>query len=187
MDHIRLNIENMRTKTVLLLSIIAILGAMSLGCIGKVQTYDTKPEHLLLGENTTINDITFTVKEFELLDEFVGNHDLNIFYNPEGHKFLYVLVNAENVGSKPIEIPSQYDVRIIYLDRPYRPEVSYHSEEFEMYEFEFEEVSIEPDHVREGWVLFEVPETIDTSKVQVVVEFPHTSYTRIAIWNLTYE
>jgi hypothetical protein len=178
----------MRKKSVPLLLIIAILCTISLGCIGKVQPYDTRPERLSLGETATINDVAFTVKEYKLLDEFAGNHDLNIFYNAKSHKFLYVLVNAENVGGKPIEIPSQYDVSVMYLNRPFRPEVSYHSEEFEMYEFnEFEEHPVEPHHVREGWVLFEVPETINTSNIQLVVEFPHTSYTRTAIWNLTPE
>ena len=178
----------MRKKPVPLLLIIAILGTIALGCIGKVQSYDTKPEPLSLGETATINDVAFTVKEYKLLDEFVGNHDLNIFYNTKGHKFLYVLVNTKNLGSKPVVISSQYDVSVIYLNRPFRPEVSYHSEEFEMYEFnEFEETPVEPHHVREGWVLFEVPDTINTSNIQVVVEFPHTSYTRTAIWNLTPE
>jgi hypothetical protein len=178
----------MRKKPVPLLLIIAILGTIALGCIGTVQSYDTKSKPLSPGQTATINDVAFTVKGYKLLDKFVGNHDLNIFYNIKGHKFLYVLVNAKNVGSKPIEIPSQYDVSVIYSNRPFRPEVSYHSEEFEMYEFNvLEEAPVEPHQVREGWVLFEVPETINTSNIQVVVEFPHTSYTRTAIWNLTSE
>ncbi len=173
----------MRKKTVLLLLTVIILGAAASGCIGKVHIYDTNPERLAFGETATIKGVAFTVEGYELRDEFVGNHDLNIFYNTKGNKFLYVLVKAENLHTNRVEMPSQYDVRIMYNNRPYRPEVSYQSKEFEMYEFnEFKEQTVEPHHVQEGYVLFEVPETINIAEVEVIVEFPHTAYTTTAIW-----
>jgi hypothetical protein len=171
-----------------LLLIVTILCTISLGCVGMVQTYDTSPEILSLGETANIDNVAFIIERYELRDEFVGNHDLTIFYSTEGNKFLYLLVKAENLGNEPVEIPSQYDIGILYKNHPYKSEVSYHSEEFEMYEYNWlEDKLFEPNHVKEGWILFQVPETINTSDVQVTVEFPHTSYTRTAIWNLTLE
>ncbi|HIH43755.1 MAG TPA: hypothetical protein HA257_01315 [Candidatus Methanoperedenaceae archaeon] len=172
-------------RKVIVLVLVAVAVASSLGCTGKVKTYDTMPERLSVGSPVTIEGVNFTVERYELRDTFSGNHDLNIFYSAQGYKFLYVFVRAVNSADARVEIPSQYDVSIRYAGRPFRPEVNYISQELPMYEFnEFEEQPVAPGHVRDGWVLFEVPADINTSNVSVVVEFPHTSYTRIAIWSL---
>lgn len=176
----------MNNRTVQLLFFVSVLGTVTLGCIENVQPYDANPEQLLQGETINVDGVTFTVEKYEVLDEFIGNHDLNTFYSAQDHKFLYLFVNSENTGSESVEIPCQYDIKVIYEDRIYCSEVNYHSEEYEMYEYNWiEESLISPQQGKNGWVLFQIPDSVDVSKVSVIVEFPHTSYTQIAIWKLS--
>ena len=179
-------VYNMNNRKVQLLLLVTLLGTIMLGCVENVQPYDTNPRQLLQGETINIDGIDFTVENYELRDEFLGNHDLETFYNTEGHKFLYLHVNSENTGKESLEIPSQYDIIVLYQNRTYRSEINYHSEELEMYEYNWlEELLISPGQGKEGWILFQMPESVDVSKVNVIVEFPHTSYTQTAIWNLS--
>lgn len=176
----------MNNRKVQLLFLVSVLGTIMLGCVENVQPYDTNPKQLLQGETINVDGVAFTVEKYEVRDEFIGNHDLNTFYSTQGHKFLYLFVNSENTGTESLEIPSQYDIKIIYQNHTYMSELNYHSEELEMYEYNWlEEFLISPDDGKEGWILFQMPESFDISKVNVIVEFPHTSYTQTAIWNLS--
>lgn len=180
----------MRAKNIIVLHvmIVTILSTVLIGCVENVRPYDTDPQQLSLGDTVSIEGVEFTVEDYELMDEYIGNHDLNTFYNVTDNKFLYLLVHARNTDSNSLEIPSQYDVKIMLQDRPYRPEVNFISEEKEPYEFNWlEEGLIESGHSKEGWILYQVPEILDIADIRVIVEFPHVSYTKTAIWSLNPE
>ena len=172
----------MKRKTIVgLITIAAIVTvAIFAGCVEPTVTpTPILKTELPLGESTVVDDILFTLFEYELEDncrcEYVHDNRSEISYPAEGAKFLWVHVKAENVGEIAREAPPKHYIHLLYKGTKigYRSACGmYRKPERIVYEGG----EIYPTVNKEGWILYEVPKNIDMSQAKICVEFPKERY-----------
>ena len=132
----------------------------------------TPRTELSLGESAEIHDVSFTVVKYE-----VGTDGDMRF--PEGAMSLWIYVRGENVGEVPHSLPRSYgDVDLLYKGTSQKarcPPTTLHS--FTTYGTTGKEGymasggEVYPGVVNEGWLLYTVPEGVDTSQVKIRVTY----------------
>ena len=151
-----------------------VLVAMFAGCVEEHPSapavMPTPKAELSLGESAIIDDdISVTVVRFEESEEceFSGLGTTKTRYPKEGARFLWVYVRAENVGDLARKIRRgmvQYiNGSTIGAICP-KSTAQWTPIARKMYD---DDKEIYPNVVEEGWVLFEVPECIENSQIQI--------------------
>jgi hypothetical protein len=172
----------MKRKTIVgLITIAAIVTvAIFAGCVEPTITpTPTSKTELLLGESAVVNDILFTLLEYEFEDscrcEYIYDNRSETSYPAEGAKFLWVRVKAENVGEIAREAPPK-----AYINLLYKSTKSGYGSACGMYRkperIVYNGGEIYPTVNKEGWIIYEVPKNIDMSQAKICVEFPKKRY-----------
>jgi len=172
----------MKRKTIIVLITIAAIVTVAIfaGCVEPTITPTPTPKtELLLGESAVVNDISFTLLEYELEDscrcEYMYDNRSEISYPAEGAKFLWVRIKAENVGEIARDAPSKRRINLLYKGTTIGYGYAcgmYRKPKRIVYEGE----EIYPTVNKEGWILYEVPKNIDMSQAKICVEFPKERY-----------
>jgi hypothetical protein len=164
----------MNKKTVAGLIVIVVIVSVIIfsGCVEEetsaptVTPTPTPKTELSLGESAVIHDVSFMVVRYE-----VGT-DIGDKRFPEGATSLWIYVKGKNVGEVPRSLPYFYDVELLYKGTSptaHDPSVFWlHGTSKEGYTGGGE---IYPGVVREGWILYTVPEGVDTSQVKIRVTY----------------
>ena len=170
-----------RKNIVGLIAIVAIVAvAMFAGCVEKhpsaptITPTPTSPTGLSLGESAVVDDILFTLLEYEFEDsyrcEYIYDNRSETSYPAEGAKFLWVRVKAENVGEIAREAPPK-----AYINLLYKSTKSGYGSACGMYRkperIVYNGGEIYPTVNKEGWIIYEVPKGIDISQAKISVEF----------------
>lgn len=172
-----------RKNIVGLIAIVAIVAvAMFAGCVEKppsaptITPTPTSPTGLSLGESAVVDDILFTLLEYEFEDsyrcEYIYVNGSEIIYPVEGAKFLWVRVKAENVGEIAREAPRKYRINLLYKGTKvgYRGACGHYGAS-KPERIVYEGGEIYPTVNKEGWIIYEVPKGIDISQAKISVEF----------------
>lgn len=161
-------------KTIAILAFVVVICALSQGCLEK---------EVPLGQTVVLDDIAFTVTEYEERDTFTepyypyGNET-----PPEGATFLFVYVKAKNLGEVARYTP--------YITLVYKGEIC-STRHFSGFIQEVPYVryvpydsfkKIYPSVTEEGWIYFEVPKAFDPSEAKIRIRSRESSKT--AIWTL---
>lgn len=158
-------------KAIAILVLVVVICALSQGCLGK---------KVPLGQTVVLDDIALTVVKFEERDTFpyyYGNET-----PPEGATFLFVYVEAKNVGEVARYTPH---ITLVYkgeIDSTryfsgFIQEVPYvRYAPYDSYK------EIYPSVTEEGWIYFEVPKAFDPSEAKIRIKSRESLKT--AIWAL---
>jgi hypothetical protein len=132
---------------------------------GDQLTFNVVSKTLELGETYTNPDsIALSAGEIDFQPEYTYDSGDYIYTEQpsDGRKFAFLEFSAENTGNNPRPAPLQVDVAMIIGDSQYEPIVYYGEREA------YEGGDIQPGIVREGIILYEVPESASKEDVRVV-------------------
>ena len=138
----------------------------------------TPKTELSLGESAIVDGISFTVVKYEFTDSYEVSNPLENYTHrpPEGAKYLWVYVKAQNVGELAYYTPGDFGVDLLYKGGEIMRTSPAWFYEKKMY---YGGTKIYPSVSEEGWILYEVPKGIEISQAKICVEFhPKEGYGR---------
>jgi len=136
-----------------------------LGATADRVSFNVVSKTLELGETYTNPDsIALSASEIDFQPEYSYDSGNYIYTEQpsDGRKFAFLKFSAENTGNSPRPAPLQVDVAMIIDDGQYEPIVYYGDREA------YEGGDIQPGIVREGTILYEVPESATKDEIRVV-------------------
>lgn len=127
------------------------------------------PKKIEVGdEYSTSNRIGITVKSVELAsyyryEDYMGEERIQ---EPDSGQYIFVNIKTQNQGDVPKSLPSSYDFQIVANNRQYESTTSYNEPigKGEIYEGG----EVQPGIIREGYMVFEVPEDVNKGDISVV-------------------
>ena len=170
-------------KTLIIVFCLVAFFALVVGCVEKplsepTVTPTTPPKtELSLGESVTINGITFVVDEYEFTNSFIMPPSNFTIPPPEGAKFLWVHVKAKNICEVPRYLP--WFIMLHYKGIEIREyTASYEKDEYTSRYYSLGERKMYRKHYvypyvsKEGWMIYTVPATFDTTDAKLEVMIP---------------
>jgi|GEM_PF-2800294 len=113
-----------------------------------------------IGESVTIDDIIFTVSEYEIVESS---------YAAEGAEYLLIYFKAENIGEVAHTLPYKYSIVLSYKEKKVAPEINIRGVNYRA-KYDPDE-KIYPGVTKEGWLAYEVPENIDLDDALILVNY----------------
>lgn len=110
-------------------------------------------------------DMTLTAKGVELQDSYtyVGySGDEQEKTAPDGKQFAFVTFRSENTAGEPEFAPTDYDIVLL------SGQTQYDSKFINKEEGKYEGGEIQPGVVREGWIAYEIDDSLNVSDLEVV-------------------
>lgn len=123
------------------------------------------------GESHTLGDsIEMAAVDVEFQSEYTYSYsDREYTEEPsDGQQWAFLTFRAENVGNGPVRLPTKHDIALIAGNSQYEYEIASKDEGG------YEGGEVQPDIVREGWILYEVPESV--SKGDLTVAYTDSGY-----------
>jgi hypothetical protein len=111
------------------------------------------------------DSIEMTVLDIEFRDSYQYEGYSGTVYEedaPDGRKWAFVTFNAKNASGSPEFVPSKFDVVLITGNSQYEYETYYGDDEDE-----YEGGEVQAGIVREGFILYAVPEELSKSDIQI--------------------
>lgn len=161
----------MKISILLILGIVFIL--LVSGCTQQESSTGSQQntENLALGSAVTYKGIKFSVFGYELADTYqYANSDYELDVE-EGNQFLYLYVNATNVGNEEQYIPFSGDIDLISGSNQYSQEYIVPKDPRGLGQYEGTFNKIYPGISEAGYVLFEIPKDLDVKNTKVIVGF----------------
>lgn len=127
-------------------------------------------EILSLGKSVTVDGVEVAVKNYEI----VGSYEDKFEWQgqpKEGAKFLWLYVEAQNVGQVQECLPSAMDFRLWYKDDEIYKRMASPVDRETYHVGFFGEGCVYPGVGREGWLLYEIP--MGAEPADILVRFSH--------------
>jgi len=128
-------------------------------------------EILSLGESVTVDGVEVAVKDYEI----VGSYEDEFEWRgqpQEGAKFLWLYVEAQNVGEVKECLPRAVDFRLWCEDDEIFKRVASPVDRETYHAWFFGQGCVYPGVGREGWILYEIP--MGAEPADILVRFGHS-------------
>lgn len=134
-----------------------------------------------IGSSIIHDDLKVTLNTYDISGSYVGQYDMQES-PPQGAKFLWISITAENVGKVAAYAPAAYEFHVIYAGQ--QTDHDFISWDRPGYD-EYEGGEIFPGVTKLGWIRFTIPNAAQPNKINVIFKpsdlFSDTYYT----WTLT--
>lgn len=128
-------------------------------------------ETLSLGKSVTVDGVEVTVKNYELVGSYEDKFPRR-GQPQEGAKFLWLYIEAQNVGEVKTCLPHAMDFRLWYEDDEIFKRVASPVDRETYHAGFFGQGCVYPGVGREGWILYEIP--MGAEPADILVRFRHS-------------
>lgn len=127
----------------------------------------------------TPGDVRLSVTDADFKARYsreVGSSE-DVVEAPDGKTFLFITVSARNLNDEAASLPHHSDWHVLAADREYEPDWDGYKDG------RYEGGTVQPNVVRDGYVLFELPGDIDRSNYSIVWSERYSYGRASAFWS----
>lgn len=127
---------------------------------------------LSLGESITVDGVKVAVQNYEIVDSYEDEFEWQ-GQPEEGAKFLWLYIEAQNVGEVEECLPSDMNFQLVYKDAEIWSRAASPDDRETYFVGWLGEGCVYPGIGREGWLLYEIPMAAEA--VDIRVRFKHST------------